>query len=104
MDLQNPFQQLIFICGFLTLGYSIFSSYKMNDYSLEYLINSYFSGLSLAAGIGILIMIANIEGLNLPIEVSVEELKIFLPVVSIAIFYICFSRLFSKRKEKKEAT
>lgn len=102
MDLQNSFQQLIFICGFLALGYSIYSSDR-NDVSLEYFINSYFSGLSLAAGIGILIMIANIEGLNLPIEVSIEDLKIFLPVVSIAIFYICFTRLFSNRKEKKEA-
>ncbi|RLF23423.1 MAG: hypothetical protein DRN15_06270 [Thermoprotei archaeon] len=60
--------------------------------SLTTLISSYFYGMTLGVSIGISLLILSLMGITI-VDLKLEDVKVYLPVLAIAMMYIAISSL-----------
>jgi len=82
------YQQFTLLCGFLTVILSVLYSFaRSRKRNMEYYVTIYSAGLLLSVGVGLSIMVASYEGMATPFIVSFEEIKIYLPIITIVCAY-----------------
>lgn len=85
------YQQLILTCAFLTFLYSFLSPPAHRN--LEYYLYHYTVGFAVAAVIGLLVLVANAEGIILPINVSFLDIKVYIPMLAIVVVWLMWNTL-----------
>ena len=91
---------LLAVAAIFTVIYILDTVLRHNSFSLERALGSYLFGLGFAAGIGVIFLTLKAAGLELPVKIYIDEVKIYLPLVGIALIYISLRSFLKANKTK----